>query len=38
MSRLLSATGGAHEISIAYRFNMGFKDKRKKAALPCPYF
>jgi len=38
MSRLLSATGGAHEISIAWRFNMGYEDKQKRAALPCPDF
>ncbi|MFO7939492.1 MAG: type IX secretion system membrane protein PorP/SprF [Bacteroidales bacterium] len=37
-SRLLSATGGAHEISIAYRFDMGIRERKKKSALPCPHF
>ena len=40
LSRLLSTTGGAHEISLAYRFDvMRLSDKKKKmAALPCPTF
>ena len=38
-SRLLAATGGAHEISIAYRLDLR-KNKRKykMGAVPCPYF
>lgn len=40
LSRLLSATGGAHEISLSYRFDFrGINNKRKRmAALPCPSF
>lgn len=38
-SRLLASTGGAHEISIAYRFNSGWgSKKRKMGAVPCPHF
>jgi len=38
-SRLLASTGGAHEVSIAYRFDFGSNDKRKKMrAVPCPSF
>ena len=37
-SRLLASTGGAHEISLAYRFDMGYKRRRKKGAVPCPHF
>jgi type IX secretion system PorP/SprF family membrane protein len=38
-SRLLASTGGAHEISIAYRLDLR-KNKRKykMGAVPCPYF
>ncbi len=38
-SRLLASTGGAHEISIAYRLNFN-KNRRKykMGAVPCPYF
>ncbi|MDA3953839.1 MAG: PorP/SprF family type IX secretion system membrane protein [Bacteroidales bacterium] len=38
-SRLLASTGGAHEVSIAYRLDFG-KNKRKykMGAVPCPYF
>ncbi|NOQ25456.1 MAG: type IX secretion system membrane protein PorP/SprF [Bacteroidales bacterium] len=38
-SRLLASTGGAHEISIAYRLDLR-KNKRKYkiGAVPCPYF
>jgi type IX secretion system PorP/SprF family membrane protein len=35
-SRLLGSTGGAQEISIAYRFDMGHKGKMR--AVPCPSF
>lgn len=37
-ARLLSATGGSHEISVAYTFEMGYKDRRRRAAIPCPKF
>jgi len=38
-SRLLASTGGAHEISIAYTFDMYRNIRRKRAgAVPCPYF
>ncbi|HAF30452.1 MAG TPA: hypothetical protein DCG75_15525 [Bacteroidales bacterium] len=38
-SRLLASTGGAHEISIAYRFSSDWGGrKRKMGAVPCPYF
>lgn len=40
LSRLLSTTGGAHEISLGYRFDVQGLNakKRKMAALPCPQF
>ena len=37
-SRLLASTGGAHEISIAYRIDFGTRKKYKMGAVPCPYF
>ncbi|MFC2104268.1 type IX secretion system membrane protein PorP/SprF [Bacteroidota bacterium] len=38
-SRLLASTGGAHEISIAYRFDLGWGGKKRKmGAVPCPHF
>lgn len=38
-SRLLASTGGAHEISLTYRFNLGGdKNKYKMGAVPCPQF
>ena len=37
-SRLLASTGGAHEISIAYRFEMGYTMRKRKGAVPCPHF
>ena len=38
-SRLLAATGGAHEISVAYRFDIGSRNRRyKMGAVPCPQF
>ena len=38
-SRLLAATGGSHEISIAYKFNMDLVARRsKRKAVPCPEF
>ncbi|OFX89356.1 MAG: hypothetical protein A2W99_13750 [Bacteroidetes bacterium GWF2_33_16] len=40
LSRLLSTTGGAHEISLSYRFDVQrlSNKKKKMAALPCPTF
>lgn len=37
-SRLLASTGGAHEISVAYRFDMGYTRRKRMGAVPCPYF
>ncbi len=37
-SRLLASTGGAHEISIAYKFNFGNRMRKRMSALPCPQF
>lgn len=38
-SRLLASTGGAHEISIAYKFDIGWNNRRgKMGQVPCPYF
>lgn len=38
-SRLLASTGGAHEISIAYRLDVRKNRRRHKMeAVPCPYF
>ncbi|PLX15280.1 MAG: hypothetical protein C0597_09030, partial [Marinilabiliales bacterium] len=38
-SRLLASTGGAHEISVAYRFSSDWGGrKRKMGAVPCPSF
>lgn len=38
-SRLLASTGGAHEISIAYIFDFGNRNRRgKMGAVPCPQF
>lgn len=37
-SRLLASTGGAHEISIAYRFDFNKGRRKNKGAVPCPQF
>lgn len=38
-SRLLASTGGAHEISVAYRIESKTKGKKRKmGAVPCPSF
>ncbi len=38
-SRLLASTGGAHEISIAYKFGSDRGGRRRKmGAVPCPSF
>lgn len=39
-SRLITATGGAHEVSIAYQIDLNSKIKMKKkmSAVPCPQF
>lgn len=38
-SRMLSATGGAHEISLAYIVDLGLDRKRSRmGAVPCPKF
>lgn len=34
----LNATGGAHEISLAYLFNQGPPKKKMKIIFPCPHF
>ncbi len=40
ISRLISSTGGAHEISIMYEFlqDKRLKKKRRKVMVPCPKF
>ncbi len=39
-SRLLISTGGVHEVSLSYQFeiNKGYKKRKKMAAIPCPKF
>lgn len=38
-SRLLASTGGAHELSLLYLFNLGWTGKSNKmGAVPCPHF
>jgi len=37
-SRLLASTGGAHEISIAYRFSFNTGRRKIRGAVPCPQF
>ncbi|MBN1117545.1 MAG: PorP/SprF family type IX secretion system membrane protein [Bacteroidales bacterium] len=38
-SRLLASTGGAHEISLSYQFQLGWGGKSNKlGAVPCPHF
>lgn len=36
ISRLITTTGGAHEISIIYRINKDIRGRRRYKALPCP--
>jgi len=38
ISRLISSTGGAHEISLVYVFNQNMKlqKRKKKVVVPCP--
>lgn len=38
VSRLVTSTGGSHEISIAYTFSKPSKQRRKKKMVPCPDF
>ncbi len=38
MGRLISTTGGSHEVSIIYSFLSKFTVKRRYKALPCPDF
>jgi type IX secretion system PorP/SprF family membrane protein len=38
ISRLIMATGGAHEISFMYEFRTNQKMRRKIHAIPCPEF
>ena len=40
ISNLISSTGGAHEISLVYKFNnLSFGEQRKRIrAIPCPEF
>jgi len=37
VSKLLSSTGGAHEVSLIYEFKTT-RDKKKKHMVPCPEF
>ena len=37
ISKLMSSTGGAHEISVIYEFKTT-RDRRKKHMVPCPEF
>ncbi|MCK4662344.1 MAG: type IX secretion system membrane protein PorP/SprF [Bacteroidales bacterium] len=38
VSRLIASTGGAHEISIIYLFNVSKYRKAKREMIPCPHF
>jgi type IX secretion system PorP/SprF family membrane protein len=38
ISKLLATTGGAHEISITYLFDLTKNRKVKRTMLPCPHF
>ncbi len=40
VSRLISSTGGAHELSIIYEFNKDLKmeKNRRRVVIPCPSF
>lgn len=37
ISKLLTSTGGAHEVSLIYEFTT-YREKKKKHAIPCPEF
>jgi type IX secretion system PorP/SprF family membrane protein len=36
VSPLLAKTGGAHEISIIYRFSASLKSRKREGPIPCP--
>jgi hypothetical protein len=38
MSRLISSTGGSHEISVGYKFEKPQHRRKKIKAIPCPQF
>lgn len=38
VSKLLAATGGAHEFSITYLFDLNKNRKVKRTMIPCPHF
>ena len=38
ISKLVSSTGGAHEISLIYLFNIKDNYKVKRKMIPCPHF
>ena len=38
VSRLVTSTGGSHEISLAYTFEKPSKKRRPKKMVPCPEF
>jgi hypothetical protein len=37
-SRLITSTGGAHEVSISYTFSGPKQKKRTNKMVPCPEF
>jgi len=38
VSKLMSSTGGSHEISLTYEFDVKLASKRKRAIISCPKF
>lgn len=38
IGKLISQTGGSHEVSIIYSINSKLSGKRKYKAIPCPHF
>jgi type IX secretion system PorP/SprF family membrane protein len=38
VSKLITSTGGSHEISLAYMFSKPSKNRRPKKMVPCPEF
>ena len=38
ISKLITSTGGSHEISLSYTFNQPTKKRRNKKMVPCPEF
>jgi type IX secretion system PorP/SprF family membrane protein len=38
VSKLLASTGGAHEISLTYLFDLSKNRKVKRTRVPCPHF